>query len=231
MKYEFVYLLGSLLLVVFWAGLFIALPKSRKKMMRVSLLTLPLGLTEPIFVPSYWAPPTVFNLANLYRVDLESFIFSFAIGGVASVIYETLGENRKKMPSREMIFERHRFHRLAVLTPIFVFALLYSTSAINPIYSTILALLAGAVATCLCRPDLKAMMIKGALIFSIVYFIIFWTTFVLAFAGYVSHVWKLTSLSGILIVGVPLEELLFAATLGAMWSSLYEHLGWYKYGK
>lgn len=231
MKYEFAYLIGSLFLAVIWLGLFIVIPKSRKKMIWVSFLTLLLGLTEPIFVPRYWVPPTLFNLANTYRIDLESFIFSFAIGGVASVIYETISRQKKKMSEPERHLKRHRFHRLAVLSPLPVFVFLYWLTDMNPIYSTLVALATGVVATKFCRPDLKSVMVRAAIIFTVIYFLIFWVTFVVLTPGYVTHVWKLSDLTEVLILGVPLEELLFAAAFGAMWGSIYEHLGWYKYGK
>ena len=38
----------------------------------------------------------------------------------------------------------------------------------------------------------------------------------------------LSILLGILIFGVPLEELIFGFTFGMMWSSIYEHFKWYK---
>ncbi|MFZ2202770.1 MAG: lycopene cyclase domain-containing protein [Microgenomates group bacterium] len=69
---------------------------------------------------------------------------------------------------------------------------------------------------------------KGALLFSGLYFVIFLITFVWLFPSYVEMVWKLSSLTGILVVGVPLEEILFAVALGAMWGSIYEHLTWRK---
>jgi len=49
------------------------------------------------------------------------------------------------------------------------------------------------------------------------------------FPGYVPAIWNLPAISGILVAGVPVEELLFAASLGAMWSSVYEHFGWYRF--
>jgi len=45
---------------------------------------------------------------------------------------------------------------------------------------------------------------------------------------YVKNVWNFSRISGILILGIPLEELLFAFTLGMLWSSFYEHMHWYK---
>ena len=40
--------------------------------------------------------------------------------------------------------------------------------------------------------------------------------------------WNLPAISGILILKVPLEELMFAFTFGMMWSSLYEHFTWHR---
>ena len=48
------------------------------------------------------------------------------------------------------------------------------------------------------------------------------------FPGYVERVWNLKVISGILIFGVPLEELMFAFSFGFLWSSVYEHVKWYK---
>ena len=50
----------------------------------------------------------------------------------------------------------------------------------------------------------------------------------MAFLGYTEAVWNLSALSGVLIIGVPLEELLWAFTFGLYWSSVYEHFGWYR---
>ena len=48
---------------------------------------MPLGLSEPLFVPGYWNPPSLFNLAQKTGFDIESILFSFAIGGIGSVLY------------------------------------------------------------------------------------------------------------------------------------------------
>ena len=48
------------------------------------------------------------------------------------------------------------------------------------------------------------------------------------YPAYVEAVWNLPELSGMLVAGVPLEELLFAFSFGFMWSSVYEHFGWYR---
>ena len=68
-------------------------------------------------------------------------------------------------------------------------------------------------------------MMVSAVLFLGLYVFYFLT--LIAFApGYVERVWNLEALSGILIVGIPLEELLFALSFGFIWSSMYEHLTW-----
>ncbi len=68
------------------------------------------------------------------------------------------------------------------------------------------------------------MLVSGGL-FLLLYFVVF-AAFNLAFPGYVPSVWNLPALSGVLLAGVPLEELMFASTFGLYWSSVYEHLAW-----
>lgn len=230
MNYEYAFLFVSLLLLFIWLILYAASPKSRSKILLVSLLTAPLGLTEPFFVPSYWLPFTLFDLARRTRFDLESLLFSFAVGGICAVLYESLlGKSRKQISVHEVHAPRHRFHRLALISPVVSFGLLYLLTPLNPIYSTVIALTIGAAATWFCRPDLLKAMLVGSSLFLVLYFIVFVVGIVLLFPGYVEAVWNLTAISGILIAGVPLEELLFAASLGAMWSSVYEHFRWYKF--
>jgi hypothetical protein len=48
------------------------------------------------------------------------------------------------------------------------------------------------------------------------------------FPGYVQQVWNLEAISGILIAGIPIEELMFAFAFGFFWSTVYEHFTWNK---
>ncbi len=226
----YAYLIGTGMLLGVWLLLYFLRKSARKKMMRVSIFTAVLGLTEPLFVPSYWSPPTLFQLARTTRFDVESILFSFAVGGVASVLHEIIwGRYRRPVSPEELRQPRHRFHTLALISPVIAFLFLYIFTPINPIYTSIIAMTVGTLATWLCRPDLLRAMITGGIVFLLLYFAVFFVGFVLLFPGYVAAVWNLPAVSGILVAGVPLEELLFAASIGAMWSSIYEHFRWYAF--
>jgi hypothetical protein len=194
-------------------------------MLWASLFTAPLGLSEPLFVPEYWNPPSLFDLAATTGFDIESVIFAFGVGGVASVLYNvrTRAQLQPVAPA-EQRHRRHRFHRLALAAPFIVFVPLWLLPW-NPIYAAIAALLIGAAATIACRPGLARKTLVGSGLF-LGYYALFFATLVWLTPGYVERVWNLDDLTGIRVIGIPLEELLFAAALGACWAGLYEHVHW-----
>lgn len=225
---QYVWFFWNLILLAIWTVIYFSLKnkQSKKEMLLVSLFTLPLGLTEPIFVPRYWNPPSLFNLAQTTGFDIESLLFSFGIGGIAVVIYELFFKlKHKKMSNQEMHKMRHKYHLFAIFSAPVIFLALFLFTNLNPIYSTIIALLSGGLFTWYCRPDLKKKMFFSAFLFLAIYFVYF-LLLIFVFPDYVEKVWNLPAISGILILGIPLEELLFAFSLGFLWSSIYEHLKW-----
>lgn len=210
-----------------WVGLFAAFPEQRKAMLWSSLLTTPIGLTEPLFVPEYWSPPSLFDLALSTGFDIESLIFCFGIGGIGAVLFNvTSGRRPQALPDEERHHPRHRFHGWALITPFLVFPALYLLPW-NPIYPGILAMAAGAIATVLCRPDLKRATVVGGAIFLGLY-VLFLLGLEFSAQGYIERVWNLEALSGVTLVGMPLEELLFGATFGMYWAGAYEHITWHR---
>ena len=219
----------SLILLSIWIIIFLIRKNIRKEMFLVSLFTMPFGLTEPLFVPEYWNPPSLFNLAANTGFDIESLIFSFAIGGIGSVIYEAFFKARHKKMSKVEI-KRHKFHLLALFSPIIVFLILYSLTELNPIYSASISMFIGGIAAILCRPDLLKKTFAGGILFLIMYFI-FFLLFNLIYPYAVENFWNLKVISGILLLNIPIEELMFAFTFGMMWSGVYEHVMHYKLNK
>lgn len=194
-------------------------------MLWASLFTTPFGLTEPLFVPEYWNPPSLFDLARTTGFDIESLIFCFGIGGIGAVLYNSLtGQRPAPVGDAEKLTPRHRHHYWALAAPFISFPILYLFPW-NPIYPSITAMVLGAIATILCRRDLVHKTWVGTLLF-----LSYYTTFLLGLEGtapgYIGRVWNMGALSGLHIVGFPIEELLFAAAFGAYWAGVYEHFAW-----
>lgn len=225
---HYVWLWWSLFLVAIWLVIYLALPvkEQRREMLMVSMWTSLLGFTEPFFVPAYWMPPSLFDLAARTGFDIESFIFSFGIGGIAVILYELLFRVRDvSVPKDERHATRHRYHRLALVSAPVIFLVLYATNVMNPMYAALLALLGGGVAQWYCRPDLTRKMATGAFLFAALYAAYFFVLIALA-PGYVESVWNLSALSGVMFLGIPAEEILFALGFGVLWSGVYEHFAW-----
>ncbi len=225
MKQHYVWLVWSSAFLIPWAALYLAKPALREVMLRASLTTMLFGLTEPIFVPEYWNPPSLFELAQRTGFDIESLIFSFALGGIGTVLYDAL-TGRTLMPASAALRHapRHRLHRWALMLPFAAFVPLYFLPW-NPIYAVLVCLLLGATASNVCRSELRRKSIFGGLLFLALY-----AVFMLGlkwFApGYIDAVWNLSALMGGLVYGIPTEELLFGFAFGLYWSGVYEHFTW-----
>lgn len=225
MRFHYVWLVWSSAFLVPWIVLYASYPRHRKAMRRTSAFMALFGLTEPLFVPEYWDPPSLFALARRTGFDIESFIFAFALGGVGAVLYNGLaGREMGPVDALERRHPRHRRHRIALLTPFVAFPV-FLVLPWNVIYAGIAAMLAGAIAVWLCRPDLLRKTWVGGLLF-----LGFYTIFLLGLkwsaSGYIEQVWNLPALSGVVLFGLPLEELLFALSFGLYWAAVYEHFAW-----
>jgi len=220
-----IWLFWSAALLLPWALLFAAFKAHRRVMLWASLFTMPFGLTEPLFVPEYWNPPSLFDLAQRTGFDIESLVFCFGIGGVGAVLYNVAtGTRLEPMGPALRHAARHRFHLLAITAPFISFPVFF-LSGWNPIYPSIAAMVVGALANIACRPDLKSKTWKGGLLF-LGYYTVFLQALIWTSPGYVERVWNLAALSGVAVAGMPIEELAFATIFGMYWSGVYEHLTW-----
>ena len=225
MNHHYVWLTWSSAFLLPWIAVYYASPRFRDVMWRASAATAVFGLTEPIFVPAYWNPPSLFELARRTGFVIESMIFSFAIGGIGSVLYDTMTRlHLVPVTLAERTSPLHRLHLAALLVPIVSFVPLFFLPW-NPIYPVLTCLLLGAIASVACRPTLLRKTVVGAVLFLALYAVFMLGLRVLT-PGYIAEVWNLTALRGGLLIGIPVEELLFGFAFGAYWTGVYEHFTW-----
>lgn len=225
MPFHYTWVLWASAFLVPWFALYLSNPPMRRVMVRTSLATAAFGFTEPIFVPSYWLPPSIFDLAQRTRFDIESFIFSFAIGGIGVVLYNALTRTHlTSFPVTSHAEPLHRFHRIALAAPAVAFVPL-ALLPWNAIYAAIVALVIGSIASIACRPSLLRRTFLGGTLFLALYSL-FMFGLSLSAPGYIAQVWNLPALSGVLIRDIPLEEFLFGIAFGLYWSGVYEHVTW-----
>ena len=225
MDHHYVWLVWAIAFLLPWTLLYLINPRLRSVMLRTSFTTALFGLTEPIFVPVYWNPPSLFELARRTGFDIESLIFAFAIGGIGVALYNALMRQRLvPVAAEERARPRHRFHLAALLVPFVLFVPLYFLPW-NPIYAGITSLVSGAIASVVCRPGLWKKTVIGGFLFLGIY-AVFMLSLVWFASGYIAEVWNLAALSGGLIYGIPAEEFLFGFAFGLYWTGVYEHFTW-----
>ena len=84
----------------------------------------------------------------------------------------------------------------------------------------------GGIANVLCRPDLLRNTLFGGVLFLLLYGV--FMLFLIMFApGYIEQVWNLSAISGVLLGGIPVEELAFGFAFGLYWAGIYEHFTWH----
>ncbi len=225
MDNRYVWIIWASAFMIPWVILFVGLPQHRRPMLWASVFTAPFGLTEPFFVPEYWNPPSLFDLAARTGFDIESLIFCFGIGGVGAVLVNVLrGTRTAPMEEHERHDRRHRFHRPILVSPFVIFLALFWFPW-NPIYPGIVSMLVGALLSAWCRPDLVRSIVVGGLVF-LVYYAVFLLALELSAPGYIDCFWSFENLTGISLWIFPLEELLFALAFGSYWAGIYEHFNW-----
>ena len=77
------------------------------------------------------------------------------------------------------------------------------------------------------RPDLIRLMLTGAMNFTLLYLLLF-VYFLALYPDFVQRYYTLQNFIGVYILRVPIEELMFASTGGAIWSVAYEYLQGYR---
>ncbi len=192
-----------------------------------SLLVTPIGLTQLFFVPEYWFPKsTLFNLTTKIGLDIESFLFSFAVGGIAAVLYEELLDEHLKRKRKLVIEGKKLSVFLALILAIFMVVFKLGIK-INFMYASIISMVAGTLFILIFRRDLIKESIFGGVLFMVIYFFAFIILNNAIFPNWALTTWNLQNLSGILIIGTPIEELLWALTFGFLWAPIYEELQGY----
>jgi hypothetical protein len=209
----YIYLYGSLLIFLVWL-VFYALRKDlRRQLWVMSLLTAPLGLSELFFVPEYWRPLTVFKTP----ISLEDFLFSFVVGGVGAVAYEVFFARRIAVIERGVGYYRQR--SLVFLGPLSLLVLWFFAGwRFMP--SVLVGMLVTLLLMLVLRRDLfwPAIFAGGflALLHLLVLLILrhFFPLMLLQ--------WNVTNLQGVLLAGIPIEEVLWAFLTGANVAVFYE---------
>jgi len=191
-------------------------------MLWASIWGMPLGFIDFFLVPIYWNPDSLFGLIKKYGIGIESFAFFFVMAGIVSVVYEFLRKERLVKLNRG-----GRAHFWLIFFIPLVYVAMSILFPLKAIYNLMIAGAIGAAITAYLRRDLWKQICASAFIFSLLYFGVLILLDAL-FKGFVEHFYNLKNTWGILILGIPLEEIGVVFFAGAFWSTIYEYTKAYR---
>jgi hypothetical protein len=220
MSYQYSYLLGDAALLIIWFALFLWRKDVRKEMIIISSIFGLAGIiSQFIYTVDWWHPLTITNTL----VGIEDFIFGFAVGGIASGIYEEVFKKRvriRKVTEKKEFQENKNFFIFSLSLAV-IFFVSFFLLKINSFYSSIFAFTIPLIYMWLKRKDLIIDSLASGFLLMIISFLAF---IILEYItpGWVQSAWYLENLSGIIILKAPLEDIIWFFLAGAFIGPLYE---------
>lgn len=225
-NYQYSYLIGVLVFCVVWLVLFLKRKTFRKEMLYLGVLGMFFGPIANYFwyTRDWWNPPNILGL----RVGIEDFLMGFTNIGIVAVIYEEFARKTydRDIPlSKDTVFDRGVIFRLVLflivgLTPMLVTFYLFKW---HSFWANLLGLFIGGTYILLIRRDLWKDSIFTALLVPIITMPAFWLPEVVT-PGWIANFWMLSNLSGLTLLKIPLEDLIWYSFSGFCLGSFYEYL-------
>jgi hypothetical protein len=214
-------LIGDLVLLAIWAVLYWWRRDVRREMLVVSSIFGSLGLIAGYFYTvDWWHPLTITGT----RVGVEDMIFAFGVAGIAAVIYEEVF--KKKVKPRK-VGGKKKLARLANLfiVGLFLVGLFLGGMFILVLHSfwaSIISFTSVVFIIWARRRDLILDSLASGLLLVVVCFPAFWIPEWIP-PGVIRAFWDFKNLSGILILKVPLEDVVWFFLIGSFIGPLWEY--------
>lgn len=189
-------------------------PSHRVGALLSAALLAPFGLLGAVFVPAYWRPDHQFTFVR--GVGVEDFLFCFACGGVCWIAAAVGSGRRWEFGPSVGAF----LTRFGCWTAGSLLAVLSAWLAGCGIFSAVVAGFTVSGLVILRRaPYTYRLIVPGAVGFAAVYALVGWL--VLGVCPRSADFWASPAICGHRVLGLPVEELLWAGSFGATWPVVF----------
>lgn len=212
------YLFACGLGAIIWLACFVIRRDLRAPIVGMSVVGLPLALSDIFYVPQYWRPHTIGHVP----VGIEGFIFSFEAAGICAVIYQVVFRKRlEPVPSLDQLPWRKllSLRTLVPVIPLPVSAIIALGLDTNWEWGLYAGLILATLVTIIIRRDLALPALLGGIAFLPTYAaaLIIW---VAAYPGV--HYWfRLWRMPHWYLLNAPLTEIVFGGLFAAFWTGIY----------
>ena len=218
---HYAYAFGDAMFAIVWVGLFLRRADVRREMLTVGSLMGGIAFLVAPYFADYWHPEYLFSL------PYEEFFYGFFAGGIASVVYEEIyGMHFSRRRDR-----KHHWIILA-LTALSVSGILFflARSMLLSVYASGALLLFCGTWMILFRKDLITDAVASGTIFAICTSI-FFILYTQVFPALITAWWNSSVVTGVSVIGFPIQEIAWAFCLGFAVGPMYEFTAGYRFVK
>lgn len=215
---KYFYLLGVLLCLPLWVAMFLRSNHRKDMALFGAIFGLGSVLLEILYARlDYWNPSFAFSIPYI-----EDFLYGFIFGGISTEVAEFLvGKTDSKKPTHQA---RPWFFLVFAAMTTVCFVILVHILGLNSIWAHIVPpLIVGATVSILRRDLFKLSLLSGLIVMVLAFLMLSALKLIFTTPVFHSH-WQLDNLSGVFMLGIPLEELLFAFSLGFGAANVYEFI-------
>lgn len=217
---RFIYFVALVPFVIVWLLFWFSRKDLHREMLFSSVLWgfLSIPLAYLWWTRDWWQPLTITGT----RVGLEDLLLGFFACGVAAVLYEVLFHRRHTL-IRARHNHRSLSHKLFIILLILalVTSVLFGYFNFTSFYASSVAFLAAASVIFFFRKDLFIDGLLSAVLLTTIS-MLFYAVIMFLSPHWIDHTYLWKTLSGIRIVGVPVEEFVFWFLAGFVFGPLYE---------
>ncbi len=215
----------SIVLLAVWLLLFAVGKHTRREQLIMSLLGIFISPGALLFAATDYRAG---EAAGVAFTGFPELLFGFAVFGIAAVLHEHLPHKRQPMelhPKSKLVRPiEHWLARLCVVSGVWLFVAVAGNTIFH-LPSVSAFILGGALVGVYVIADRKDLVLEALLsgvFITILIFLIEQFFFVRLYPEAAADFWKIGNLSGLILGGIPVEELLWAAIVGFSVGPLYE---------
>lgn len=221
MDYQYAYLFANLfILFPVWLALYLHRRDLRPDILIMSFIFGICGpISEILYLQDYWQPQTFTGTS----IGIEDFLFGFFIGGITSVLYlELFNKHISKKRTRS-----HPTRFFFLFTTILILFISFYVFDLNSIYASVVTFLSLAIFIYHKRRDLFVDQLMSGIFLAGMMFLLY-LLFLYIFPEAIHRWWFLKNISGVLVLGIPVEELLWAFSFGLVGGPIYEFINGFR---
>jgi hypothetical protein len=215
-SYTYVYLVGSLLFVPIWALWYWRSPSSRREMLLMSGLFICIGVPSEalLYTRDWWHPATVTGTL----VGVEDVLYSIGNGGYMAALYAVIVRDQLVQDRQPPPWPIRLAPVAAIATLPFVLCLGFG---VHSFVATSIGSLVALGIVLAQRPDLARAAVVSGLVGTALAIRVYVAIKAL-FPGSIAATWDLPHLSGILPLGIRVEDLLWYVYTAALCGTYYK---------